>query len=98
MSKSGPLFLVVAYDIVDDRRRRRVHKALKNFGRPVQYSAFECILDHEHLSRLQQTVTRLLEGEEAEAAAYYLLCQNCAERTLVLCGPSRLTLSRVVVV
>ena len=98
MRKSGPMFVVVAYDVVDDGRRRRVHKALKNFGKPVQYSAFECVLDGEHLSRLRQTLSRLLQGEKEEAAAYYLLCQECAQRTLVLCGPARLTLSRTLVV
>ena len=39
------MFIVVAYDICDDRRRLCVHKALKNFGHPVQYSTFECLLD-----------------------------------------------------
>jgi CRISPR-associated protein Cas2 len=90
------MFVVVAYDVADDRRRQRVHKTLKNFGRPVQYSAFECILDSEQVSRLQQTVTRLTQAGD-DAVAYYLLCQDCAKRTLVLCGPARLTLSRVIV-
>ena len=98
MRKSGPLFVVVAYDVEDDRRRRWVYKTLKNFGRPVQYSAFECVLDSEHLYQLQQTLSRLLQGEEEDAAAYYLLCQECAQKTLVLCGPPRVTLSRTIVV
>jgi CRISPR-associated protein Cas2 len=98
MSGNDPLFVAVAYDVKDDRRRRHVYKALKNFGRPVQYSAFECVVDSEQLSRLRQILSRWLQGEEEEAVAYYLLCQDCVERTLVLCGPPRLTLSKVVVV
>jgi CRISPR-associated protein Cas2 len=98
MRKSGPMFVVVAYDVQDDGRRRRVHKTLKNFGRPVQYSAFECVLDSTHLYRLRQALSRLLQGEKEEAVAYYFLCQECARKTLVLCGPPRVTLSRTVVV
>mgnify|MGYP001176714400 CR=1 FL=1 len=36
---------VVAYDIRDDRRLRQVHKRMKNFGYPLQYSVFVCDLD-----------------------------------------------------
>jgi CRISPR-associated protein Cas2 len=38
------MFVVVAYDISDDPRRTKLHNTLKNFGTPVQYSVFECIL------------------------------------------------------
>lgn len=36
---------VVAYDIRDDGRLRRVHKTMKAFGYPLQYSVFVCDLD-----------------------------------------------------
>lgn len=37
-------FMVVAYDVPSDKRRTRLHKQLKNYGDPVQYSVFECNL------------------------------------------------------
>ncbi len=36
---------LVAYDIRDETRLRRVHKAIKGFGYPLQYSVFICDLD-----------------------------------------------------
>lgn len=36
---------LVAYDIREARRLRRVHKAMKAFGYPLQYSVFICDLD-----------------------------------------------------
>ena len=36
---------LVAYDIRDDRRLRKVHKLAKGFGWPMQYSVFICDLD-----------------------------------------------------
>lgn len=36
---------VVAYDIRDEVRLRRVHKAMKSYGYPLQYSVFVCDLD-----------------------------------------------------
>lgn len=36
---------LVAYDICDAVRLRRVHKSMKGFGYPLQYSVFVCDLD-----------------------------------------------------
>ncbi|MCL4292137.1 MAG: CRISPR-associated endonuclease Cas2 [Acidimicrobiia bacterium] len=36
---------VVSYDIRDERRLRAVHKRMKGFGYPLQYSVFICDLD-----------------------------------------------------
>ncbi|HIP96765.1 MAG TPA: CRISPR-associated endonuclease Cas2, partial [Anaerolineae bacterium] len=41
------MFVVVAYDISNDRRRTKLHDTLLNFGTPVQYSVFECIVDQK---------------------------------------------------
>jgi CRISPR-associated protein Cas2 len=46
-------FWMVAYDIEDDRIRRKVHHTLKNYGTPVQYSVFECRLNQSRLNELR---------------------------------------------
>ena len=33
---------VVSYDIMDQKRLCRVHRAMKGFGEPVHYSVFRC--------------------------------------------------------
>lgn len=40
---------LVAYDIRDDKRLRRVHKTMKGFGWAMQYSVFICDLDRIEL-------------------------------------------------
>jgi CRISPR-associated protein Cas2 len=44
---------LVAYDIRDDVRLRRVHKVVKGFGWPMQYSVFICDLDRMELLQLR---------------------------------------------
>ncbi len=46
---SGRNRYIVAYDIRDDRRLRRVHKTMKEYGWPMQYSVFICDLDSMEL-------------------------------------------------
>jgi CRISPR-associated protein Cas2 len=78
------MFIVVSYDIPHDRRRARLHGALKNFGTRVQYSVFECVLDPKDLSRLQAAVQRLITADDH--VRYYRLCEPCAQQIMALGG------------
>ena len=54
-------FVVVSYDITDDRRRTRLCNTLKNFGRHTQYSVFECELSAKDIQRMKQRIKELVE-------------------------------------
>ncbi|MBL8208273.1 MAG: CRISPR-associated endonuclease Cas2 [Blastocatellia bacterium] len=73
------MFIVLAYDIADNRRRTRLHKALKRFGTAVQYSVFEFHLNAAQLLRLKQFVAREIEPQE-DHVRYYYLCEQCQQR------------------
>jgi len=76
---------VVAYDITDDRRRTRLHKKLKSFGTPVQYSVFECILSPKNLEKMKRVVKREIKEDE-DSVRYYFLCEACRRRILAING------------
>jgi len=59
------LYVVVAYDIEDDRRRTRIARTLEGYGERVQYSVFECELDEARLRRLVQALERQLRPGDA---------------------------------
>lgn len=79
------MFIVVAYDISDDRRRTRLHKRLKGFGRPVQYSVFECVLTEQSLRKLKETVLDTIKRDE-DLVRYYSLCQSCCAKIEAING------------
>lgn len=70
------LFVVVSYDIPDDRRRLRVMKLLEGYGRRVQYSVFECRLTPGHLREVERRLARLIRPEEDDVR-FYVLCRSC---------------------
>jgi len=80
------MFVVVTYDISDNRRRTRLHRKLKDFGTPVQYSVFECILGHQHLKKMKQTVRKVIKADE-DLVRYYPLCEGCRRRIEAINGP-----------
>ncbi len=51
---------LVAYDIRDDVRLRRVHKTVKGFGWSMQYSVFICDLDTMELIALQDALGEVI--------------------------------------
>ena len=73
------MFYLVSYDIVDDRRRARVHKLLKNYGTRVQYSVFECQLEAARLAELRQRLKPFLDTKQDSLRAYRL-CKERAHR------------------
>lgn len=52
---------LVAYDIRDAKRLRKVHKAMKGFGEPLQYSVFICDLDAMEKISMVQVVGDIIE-------------------------------------
>ena len=77
------MFVVVSYDITDDRRRLKVMKTLEGFGERVQYSVFECRLKRQDLQRLKKRLKQLIQKEKDDVR-FYLLCEQCVERIIPL--------------
>ena len=67
------LFLVVSYDITDDRRRARVAAALEDFGQRVQKSVFECHLEDAQVAALKARIETELDTA-CDRVRYYSLC------------------------
>ena len=78
-------FVVVVYDISSDRRRTKLHNVLLDFGTPVQYSVFECLLDKEGLERMKKAVMKVIRPRLDQVRFYYL-CQTCVGRTEITSG------------
>ena len=71
------MFYVVCFDIVDDRVRRRVGKALKSYGERVQKSVFECAnLSEEKFLKMKNRIEDMIDAGE-DTIRYYPLCRGC---------------------
>jgi len=70
---------MVTYDIEDDKRRNKAHKALKDFGIPVQLSVFECMLDKGDYQKMKKKVRSIIK--KGDGVRFYRLCEACDKRT-----------------
>jgi CRISPR-associated protein Cas2 len=74
------MYIVISYDIKDDKRRLKIHKALKDYGAWVQYSVFECDLKKAELLKLRHRLKKLLGEDHADSIRFYGLCAECQQK------------------
>lgn len=72
-------FLVVAYDIVSNRRRSRLVKVLKDYGLRVNYSVFECEITAQREKELRKRVSAIVDPKD-DRVLFYKLCAACQKR------------------
>uniref|UniRef100_A0A7C3SMI1 CRISPR-associated endoribonuclease Cas2 n=1 Tax=Dictyoglomus turgidum TaxID=513050 RepID=A0A7C3SMI1_9BACT len=80
------MFLVITYDVTDDRRRKEIASELKNYGQRVQKSVFECFLEKDQINELKARIEKLLDLGE-DSVRYYHLCEK-DENNMELIGNS----------
>jgi CRISPR-associated protein Cas2 len=68
---------LVAYDIADPKRLRKVARACEDFGLRRQFSVFFCRLGPTDLVRLRSRLYDIIELEH-DQVLFIPLCQRCA--------------------
>ena len=72
---------LLLYDVADDKRLKRTHKALRAWGQPVQLSVFRVRVTVRQLERLRFELARILSDDDRLMVAR--LCDGCASRVTV---------------
>lgn len=70
------MFVLVTYDIADNKRRNRVAKFLLDYGVRVQESVFECDISIECFATVKRRLAKLIDTR-VDCVRYYKLCANC---------------------
>jgi CRISPR-associated protein Cas2 len=63
---------VIAYDICEAKRLRKVHKTMLGHGDPLQYSVFHCALSELELQKLKATLWPILKLSEDRVMIVHL--------------------------
>ena len=71
------MLVLITYDVNTETpagksRLRKVAKQCVNYGRRVQNSVFECILDHAQCAVLKATLTEMIDPKVDSLRFYYL--------------------------
>ena len=73
---------VVSYDIVSNRKRNKAAGILKDYGRRVQKSVFECRVDPHTFNMIISKLAELID-EGSDGILAYVLCEACLKQRRV---------------
>jgi CRISPR-associated protein Cas2 len=74
---------VLVYDVVNDRRRNKLHRTLKDYGTAVQRSVSEFDLNAAEVQKMMKRVEALISPDE-DTVRLYRLCAACLTETRIL--------------
>ena len=66
------MLYLVTYDVACNRRRQKVASILEAYGRLVQFSVFECILEGKKYQELKKKLVRYVKVPEDNVRFYPL--------------------------
>ena len=70
------MYIVVSYDISEDKRRTKIHSILKSYGQWMQYSVFECNLTDTQYAKLRSRLGKVIKPD-CDSIRFYFLCACC---------------------
>ncbi|HNT25591.1 MAG TPA: CRISPR-associated endonuclease Cas2 [Anaerolineales bacterium] len=65
-------FIVISYDISNDKRRLKAAKTLEDFGARVQYSVFECRLTPPEFEKLKKRLQPYAREAQDTIRMYFI--------------------------
>jgi len=74
---------LVCYDIADEKRLRRVARVLKEYGRRLQYSVFECLLGDTALERLKAALAKVIDADD-DQVMFVILGAESADASRII--------------
>lgn len=72
-------YIVVAYDISNDKRRNKICDILSGYGRRANYSVFECFLGKKDIEKMKERIEQEVKKGK-DIVIYYSLCNSCIEK------------------
>lgn len=72
-------YVVIAYDIEKDRKRREVAKLLEAWGKRANKSVFECFLSDTELKKLKTRLEKMVK-KGTDVILFYPLCVDCIDK------------------
>ena len=72
------MLTIVAYDITENRRLRKIAKICEDYGVRVQYSVFECRLEADRFDQFWADLLDTIDSDTDRIVAYKV-CTACAK-------------------
>lgn len=73
------MFVMISYDVVEDKKRLKLMKFLKDYGSRIQKSVFECNLSPKTYDQVKSGVEGII-NKRKDRVRYYRICKGCVDK------------------
>ncbi len=73
------MYILIIYDIVNNKRRYRFAKKMKGYGFRVQRSAFEAFVSDRLYLKLMKEVPKIIDSESDSVRIYRIGYEECTD-------------------
>lgn len=73
------MLVMISYDVVDDSKRLKLMRFLKDYGTRVQKSVFECNLSPDLYEKVKNGVENIINRRK-DRVRYYRMCGSCKDK------------------
>ncbi len=77
------MFFIICYDTPSDRRRRKLHRMLKNYAVAVQKSVFETFLEGTRFEEMLKRIGNLVDPSVDSVRIYSMTRESQREMKLI---------------
>ena len=73
------MLVMISYDIVEDKKRLKLMKFLRDYGERIQKSVFECNLSSRTYETVKMGIEKII-NKRKDRVRYYRMCEGCKNR------------------
>jgi CRISPR-associated protein Cas2 len=73
------MLVMISYDVVEDKKRLKLMKFLKDYGNRIQKSVFECNLSPKTYDHVKSGVEGMI-NKRKDRVRYYRICKGCVDK------------------
>lgn len=73
------MLVMISYDVVEDKKRLKLMKLLKDYGDRVQKSVFECNLSQKTYAKVKSGAEAII-NKRKDRVRYYRICKGCVDK------------------
>jgi len=80
------MIIIVSYDITEQNKRSKIVKVLRECGKRVQKSVFECDVSERDRLDIFSKLSKIMKDkkEEKDSIRFYKICDKCLSQTKII--------------
>lgn len=80
------MIIIISYDIIKQNKRNKIVRVLREYGKRVQKSVFECDVSEKDRLDIFSRLSKIMRDkkEEKDSIRFYKVCDKCLSQAKII--------------